>query len=73
MQVTLRTALLEALQGHILFPKLDLINQSIGPLDLYQGSSLLSKFVQICNAHLRRQSNSFLTWLMQHPVDIIDS
>ena len=39
IQVTLRTSPLETLQGHVLFPKWDLINQSIGPLHLYQGSS----------------------------------
>ena len=73
MQVTLRTALLEALQGHVLFPELDLINQSIGPLDLYQGSRLLSKFVHICHAHLRRQRNRFLTRSLQLPVDILEN
>ena len=73
MQVTWRTALLEALQGHVFFPELDLINQSIGPLDLFQGSCLLSKFDQICHAHYRRQRNRFLSGWMQLPVDILES
>jgi hypothetical protein len=43
MQVTLRTAILDAVRDHVLFSELNIFDQTIGPFDLYQSSRLLAK------------------------------
>jgi hypothetical protein len=53
MQVTFSTAIIEAVRDHALFSELDIFDQTIGPLDLYQGSRLLWKLTELCVSHLR--------------------
>ena len=70
MQVTLRNAIVDAVRGHPLFPELDIVQKTIGPLDLYQGSRLLSKLTELCTLHLRRAKKSLLPAALQLPSEI---
>ena len=70
MQVTLRTALLDALRDHALFPEIEIFDKTIGPLDLYQGSRLLAKLTELCHAHIRRERRTLLPEAMTIPTDI---
>ena len=70
MQVTLRTAIIEAVRDHALFAELNIFDQTIGPLDLYQGSRLLWKLTELCFSHLRRAKKKLLPEAMEIPSDI---
>ena len=70
MQVTLRSAILESVRDHTLFPEIDIFDKTIGPLDLYQGSRLLAKLSDLCTAHLRRAKKTLLPEAMNIPSDI---
>ena len=52
MQVTLLSATLLATRGHRFATELDLVNKSITPEDLYQGSRLLNALVDIAMFNL---------------------
>ena len=67
---SLRTAVLDAVRDHVLFSELNIFNQTIGPLDLYQGSRLLAKLTELCSAHLRRTKKKLLPEAMTIPSDI---
>ena len=70
MQVTLRAAIMDAVRGHALFPEIEIFQKTIGPLDLYQGSRLLSKLTELCTLHLRRAKKSLLPAALQLPSEI---
>jgi hypothetical protein len=63
-------AFLDAVSDHVLFSELNIFDQTIGPLDLYQGSSLLAKLTELCSAHLRRTKKTLLPEAMTIPSDI---
>jgi hypothetical protein len=70
MQVTLSTAIIEAVRDSALFSELDIFDQTIGPLDLYQGSRLLWKLTELCVSHLCRAKKTLFLEAMQIPSDI---
>ena len=70
MQVTLRAALMQALQDHALFPEIEIFDKTMGPLDLYQGSRLLAKISELCHFHLRRAKGKLIPEALQIPSDI---
>ena len=63
-------AKLFAVHDHPLYPELEIFDKTIGPLDLYQGSRLLAKLTELCNAHLRRAKRTLLPEAMNIPSDI---
>ncbi len=50
--------------------EISIFDQTIGPLDLYQGSRLLAKLTKLCSAHLRRTKKMLLPKAMTIPSDI---
>jgi hypothetical protein len=60
MQITLRAAVLQAVAGHRLSGDLVVFDKSIGVHDLYQGSRLLQRLLDLASTSMRRMKVTIL-------------
>jgi hypothetical protein len=73
MQVTLRAAVLRAVEGHRLYSELVVFDKSIEMHDLYQGSRLLNKLLDLASLSMRRMPKTLLPAALSLPDELLDN
>ena len=73
MQATLRSAVLRAVEGHRLHSELAVYDKSIGMHDLYQGSRLLNKLLDLASISMRRMRKTLLPAALSLPDELLEN
>jgi hypothetical protein len=71
MQVIFRSAVLRAVEGHRLYGDLAVYDKSIGKHDLYQGSRLLNKLLELASLSMRRLRKTLLPAGLNLPDELL--
>ena len=73
MQVTLRSAVMRAVEGHRLHSELAVYDKSVGMHDLYQGSRLLNKLLDLASISMRRMRKTLLPAALSLPDELLEN
>jgi len=73
MQITLRAAVLRAVEGHRLSGDLTVFDKSIGMHDLYQGSRLLQRLLELASTSMRRMKVTIISAGLRLADELIDN